>query len=201
MSGILRFNINIPEEVALQRDTGRHVQGRYGEQVMYSLADGRVMYVPPYVEQRIIDLAIAPGEPFEICKAEANDGPRRWIEWHVRRTEEPRQPNESPNFPATAAPSSGYPQIHRNGSTNGHTQTRSHVVSSIVYPALPVPADSNGGSTMEVALREAVSIARRVEGEAAESNYCIRFNNEDIRAIGVSLFIQLTREEGFRWQH
>jgi len=75
MSGILRFNTNIPEEISLQRDMGRHVQGRYGEQVMYSLADGRVMYVPPYVEQRIEDLVIAPGEPFEICKTETTDGP------------------------------------------------------------------------------------------------------------------------------
>ena len=54
---------------------------------------------------------------------------------------------------------------------------------------------------MEIALREAVAIARRVEAEAASDSYFIRFNNEDIRAIGVSLFIQITREEGFRWQH
>jgi len=53
---------------------------------------------------------------------------------------------------------------------------------------------------METALHEAVAIARRVESAAAGNNYFLHFNNEDIRAIGVSLFIQLTREGGFRWQ-
>ncbi len=60
--------------------------------------------------------------------------------------------------------------------------------------------NGQGASAMEIALNEAVAIARRVEGEAAASDYFVRFNNEDIRAIGVSLFIQLSREGGFRWQ-
>jgi hypothetical protein len=38
--------------VALQSEAGKHVEGRYGEQVMFSLLGNRVMYVPPYVERR-----------------------------------------------------------------------------------------------------------------------------------------------------
>ena len=53
---------------------------------------------------------------------------------------------------------------------------------------------------MEVALSEAVAIARRVENEAASQNYFVRFSNEDIRAIGVTIFIQMSREGGSRWQ-
>ena len=35
---------------------------------MYSLLDNRVMYVPPYVEQRFQELAIGAGEPLLLCK-------------------------------------------------------------------------------------------------------------------------------------
>jgi hypothetical protein len=63
--------------------------------------------------------AIDGGEPFEIAKAEIRNGNQRWIEWQVRRIEEPQQPVESGNFPAAAASESGLPQNHRNGSTNG----------------------------------------------------------------------------------
>ena len=52
---------------------------------------------------------------------------------------------------------------------------------------------------MEIALSEALSIARKVEAEAAAENYLIRFTNEDIRAIGVTIFIQMSREGGPRW--
>src|ERR1017187_192403 len=42
-NGILRFNTNSPVEVALRWDNGKRVEGRYGEQVMYSLEGDRVM--------------------------------------------------------------------------------------------------------------------------------------------------------------
>src|SRR4051812_17668980 len=117
-NGILRFNTNAPVEVALRRDDGKRVEGRYGEQVMYTLDDDRVMYVPPIVAQRIRELGIRAREAFEICKAELREDNRRWIEWRVKRIEEPRQPGESPNAPEAAATVlNGNAQNHRNGST------------------------------------------------------------------------------------
>jgi hypothetical protein len=44
---ILPFHLNVPAEVILERPEGTLVQGRYGDRVMFSLADGRVIYVPP----------------------------------------------------------------------------------------------------------------------------------------------------------
>ena len=103
MSDILRFNTNTPVEVALRWEDGREVEGRYGLQVMYTLADQRVIYVPPIVAQQIRELGIRQGERFEICKAEARQGERRWIEWQVRRLESPQQPASSGNGTAAAA--------------------------------------------------------------------------------------------------
>lgn len=50
---ILPFRLNVPAEVTLERPEGTLVQGRYGDRVMFSLADGRVMYVPPFVASKI----------------------------------------------------------------------------------------------------------------------------------------------------
>lgn len=90
MNEVVRFPINTPVEVTLQCETGKHVEGRYGDQVMYSLLDNRVMYVPPYVEQRFRELAIGAGEPLLLCKKEVKDNNRNRTEWSIRRV--PEQP-------------------------------------------------------------------------------------------------------------
>ena len=94
MNEVVKFPINTPVEVTLQTEAGKPVEGRYG-QVMYSLLGDRVMYVPPYVEQRFQELAIGAGEPLLLCKREVKDGNRNRIEWSVRRA--PPQALASPN--------------------------------------------------------------------------------------------------------
>ena len=91
MKEVVKFPINTPVEVTLQFQTGKPVESRYGGQVMYSLLDNRVMYVPPYVEQRFQDLAIGAGEPLLLCKREVTEGNRTRIEWSVRRAPQPPQ--------------------------------------------------------------------------------------------------------------
>jgi hypothetical protein len=56
---ILPFHLNIPAEITLERPEGTLVQGRYGDRVMFTLADGRVMYVPPFVASKIQAEAVA----------------------------------------------------------------------------------------------------------------------------------------------
>ena len=90
MNEVVKFPINTLVEVTLQCEAGKHVEGRYGDQVMYSLLDNRVMYVPPYVEQRFRELAIGAGEPLLLCKKEVKEGNRNRIEWSIRRA--PQQP-------------------------------------------------------------------------------------------------------------
>jgi type I restriction-modification system DNA methylase subunit len=47
------FQTNVPESMALAFNDGITVEGRYGDQVMYTLEDERVMYVPPIVQEQI----------------------------------------------------------------------------------------------------------------------------------------------------
>jgi hypothetical protein len=65
---ILRFQPNVPIRVALQSLEGLMVEGRYGNRMMFTLMDGRVMYVPPIVATKIEAEGIAAGERFELCK-------------------------------------------------------------------------------------------------------------------------------------
>src|SRR5450759_5630696 len=102
MKEIVKFEINTPVEVALKTAVGERVQGRYGEQVMYSLLDNRIMYVPPYVEQRFRELAIGAGEPLLLCKREVKEGNRNRTEWSVKRA--PQQLSMSANGTAAADP-------------------------------------------------------------------------------------------------
>ena len=84
---ILRFEGNTPVQVALKYDGGRDVDGRYGPQVLYTLADGRLMYLEPKAARRIDELKITAGESFSICKREATNGNKRKVEWEVKRLE------------------------------------------------------------------------------------------------------------------
>jgi hypothetical protein len=83
MSEKVQFQTNVSIDVALKYNDGKEVTGQYGDQVLYTLTDGRVMYVPPIVKKKIDELGIGRGELFTITKAEKKNGTRRTIEWVV----------------------------------------------------------------------------------------------------------------------
>ena len=117
MKETVKFPINTPVEVTPQDEVGKRVEGRYGEQVMYSLLGNRVMYVPPYVEQRFQELAIGAGEPLLLCKQ--RDG-RNQTEWSVKRA--PQQLSMAPSGseaapPAGLVPPSGPQPVRRSSGT------------------------------------------------------------------------------------
>jgi hypothetical protein len=198
MKDVVRFAVDTPVEVTLRFETGKHVEGRYGDQVMYSLVDNRVMYVPPYVEQRIRELAIGTGEPVLLCKQAKTDGNRKWVEWSVRRA--PQQPVPSRNVTAAAETVPSETQNHANGSTNGKANGYANAPAPKPVAVVPNGITGPGMTAMEMALNGAAEIAQRVEGRAAANSYSLRFSNEDIRAIALTIFIQATREGGVRWQ-
>src|ERR1035437_2125835 len=105
MREVVKFPINTPVEVTLQDETGKRVEGRYGDQVMYSLLDNRVMYVPPYVEQRLQALAVWVDEPLVLCKQQVKEGTRNKTQWSVKRApQQPYAPANENAFADAAAP-------------------------------------------------------------------------------------------------
>jgi hypothetical protein len=158
-----------------------------------------VMYVPPIVAHQIRELGIRARETLEICKAELREENKRWIEWRVRRIEEPRHPQGLRNVPEAAASALNKDaQNHRNGSTH-QTQKPLDLHASSDGTLLPVPVTGAGITAMELAMSGATEIAQRVESRARMRNYSLQFTSEDIRAIGLTMFIQAMRERGVTW--
>jgi hypothetical protein len=88
---IVRFQINTPAEIILGSPQGTVIESRYGDQVMFTLADGRIMYVPGIVATRIQDHGIRAGEPFDLCKILVKNGRRRSVDWLVKRRDSSEQ--------------------------------------------------------------------------------------------------------------
>ena len=65
---ILRFQPNIPTQVALQSSQGIVVEGRYGNRMMFSLVDGRVMYDPRLWPPRSRPKGLPPGSVSSCAK-------------------------------------------------------------------------------------------------------------------------------------
>jgi len=63
MAAILKFEINKPETISLMFPDGKNIVNKFNvEQVMFTLTDGRIMFVTPDVAQRIRLLDVKPGQ-------------------------------------------------------------------------------------------------------------------------------------------
>ena len=104
---VVEFPNDVPVTVALKYPQARTVSSQYGERFMFSLADGRIMFLDPEVGHKISSLAINVGENFTITrKRDAQKGPAT-ATWDVARVTG-EQPNgtlvlaASPKPPASA---------------------------------------------------------------------------------------------------
>jgi hypothetical protein len=183
------FEANVPVTATLAYADGLKVQGRFGDQVMYSLTDGRVMYVPPLVRDKLVELGIRQNEPFNICRAERREGNRRFVDWVV-------QPNHSGSpgvsayarhdVPESPANGDGSARIKSNGSGSGNGK-----------PASAIAAGA-AESTLRAALMASIDAALAAEQYASSHGLSVRFGSEDLRAMALSLFIQHARDGGVR---
>jgi hypothetical protein len=77
---VVEFPPNAPVTVALKYSQGRTISGQYGERVMFTLTDGRVMFLAPEVAGRIESLGINVRESFTITRGPTgqNGAPGNW---------------------------------------------------------------------------------------------------------------------------
>jgi hypothetical protein len=181
MSDKVQFQTNIPVEVALKYGDGKEVNGQYGDQVLYTLTHGRVMYVPPIVKRRIEELGIGQGELFTLTKAEKKNGTRRTIEWVVAAGERGEKP---PRGNVKAANSERPVQQHNgaavSGNGNGHRANSNSDSKGFLV--------TNHGQLLLQWLAAAVDVAAATERYAAASRVELQFNNEDLREIGLRIY-------------
>ncbi len=98
---VVEFASNVPVTVSLKYGQGKTVSSQYGERVMYSLVDGRVMFLDLATASQIEHLAINVQESFTITKRPGlNGGP---VTWEVARIAG-EQPNGTLLVPAFDTP-------------------------------------------------------------------------------------------------
>lgn len=97
---IIRFQINIPQELHLNSVEGRIVESQFGgQQHMFSAAEG-AFYVSDKVGVILTDqfrkLGVKAGDRVEITKAEVGVGPGRKTQWIVSIASDAAEPPEEP---------------------------------------------------------------------------------------------------------
>ena len=217
---ILRFQTNVPTQVVLQSCQGIVVEGRYGNRMMFSLVDGRVMYAPPIVATKIEAEGIAPGERFELCKAQIKNGHGRSVEWALRRLDPEEQLVEvAPDAPGRetnlerdlrvsveranakkassespeSPPPAPAPAIASDGNGNGAGEN--------TVTASPVPVATQNEqpqprplTKLEHALKTAISAAYNAEKYGSELGYVVRFDADAIKSMAITVLINMSGE-------
>src|ERR1700736_1364463 len=114
MAETIKFPTNIPVELQLKFDTGLECQSQFNgqDQVCYTLADDRRMYLSPAVARKIADLGIVRAVPFTICKREKQVGMRKTIEWEVALLEAPATNGGDQTSTAAATEAPAVKQSH-----------------------------------------------------------------------------------------
>jgi hypothetical protein len=184
------FEANVPVTATLAYADGLKVQGRFGDQVMYSLTDGRVMYVPPMVRDKLVELGIRQNEPFAICRAERRQGNQRFVDWVV-------QPDESAAPAQSATAHSDTPSLPVNGGSGARVKTNGNGNGN-GKPASTPASSGAAGTALRAALTASIDAALAAEQYASAHGLSIRFGSEDLRAMALSLFIQHARDGGVR---
>src|SRR5271165_3153530 len=145
------FEANVPVTATLAYADGLKVQGRFGDQVMYSLADGRVMYVPPIVRDKLVELGIRQHEPFGICRAERREGNRRFVDWVVQPDgswapgQSATTHSDTPGSPVNGEGARVKPNGNGNGNGNGKPasgSTDSGTAEAVLRTALTASIDA-----------------------------------------------------------
>ena len=119
MSEIVRPEWNVPVECVLKFDQGVPVEGKFGDQVLYTLADDSRLYVQPSVARQIEQLGIRRGMPFVLCKRKSG----RSVAWEITPKEMPASGAATPapaQQPTKPAVSNGVVGSYVNSSRNGH---------------------------------------------------------------------------------
>jgi hypothetical protein len=208
MAEYLRFSTNIPEEVALRFPEGKQVQSKIeggADQMMYSLADGRVMYVPLHVGERIRELHIGQGERFSLVKAEVKNGNRKGIEWQVKRVDPAPQP-ATPTAPQATKPEGTAAQpvtpagVQSQPNTNGNGAAPPVNGNGTAKANAAAPIKASFAAAAEEFMVTAIEAARKAEEYAASHSCSIRFTSEDIQGLASTLFIQAAREGWLTWR-
>ena len=172
-----------PEAIALKYGDGKPVTSTYnGDQVMFTLMDGRRWFADLYVAEKIAGMKLQPGEVFEVAKTETRRGNQRIVQVEITAPVKPAPVNGADSSRQIAATPSPLQHQHPNGSVPSH-------------PTPVAPMNGNGETSaaqLTRCYRSAVDIALNAMAYAKEQGLLITPDFADIRALAATLAISET---------
>lgn len=172
---ILKLEPDTPHTLTLKYPAGRQVEGVYGPQLLWTLANGDRLYTPLQVGPQIEALGIRPGEPFVLTKRRNG----RAFNWIASRTTDFSPANEG-----CFAKSPDNIGAHDKPAPAHKTPAPAH--SGPPAPAIEhTPAITP--ARLQAALTAAIRAAAAVEAHAAALGYSCKFSSADISAMGLSV--------------
>ena len=213
----IKFETNVPQTVTLQYREGKLVDGRFGEQVMFSLEGNLLMYLGLSVAQKVNMLEPAVGESFVICKRGSGQKgqPVRWDVWLSPETEKCRAAKENPDAAWTSRPTPRPPASHLPSELESQLNASLEIQKLRRANAVPIerqPPAEGSGTNGPVSLPRAVpapltaqSWADRlvlktdalIDAYAACLDHADRHGNrvkpDDVRALLTTVYIAMTK--------
>ncbi len=206
MAESLKLKTNVPETIALQFAEGLPTSSQFGgDQVMFTLTDGRKLYVAPIVAKKISDAGIGARQVFSICKRESAEGNRRVVRYEIETAscvqhEAVSNANAASNSKLTSTPPSysfagnAARAIH---AVAAPAQVMAGPAAGAASPAFvpaPAPQDSAAVEFMKLAGRGAIDAVVSTEEYARARGLSeFVFDSLSVQKIMVSLYIDLRK--------
>lgn len=189
MADILRFEPNVPEDLVLKFDKGKEVQGQHGADILFTLTDGRIVFVPIETAEEMERLRIRKGLPFRITKRTVRGS--KAFDWKVERLDalenqlrdsidDVKSGQRPGSSPAATSPIASVTPITK-GASNSPQNT-------------PATTMTIASQVLAGALIAAIDAAAYAERYAESKSMEMAFGEESIRALACTLYIQHAKD-------
>jgi hypothetical protein len=172
----IRLESNKPQIIAFKHLDPEQVQGHSGPELKWTLSDGKSLYTPVEFRDRIKALKVELGQKVKV--------ERRGKTIYAAHVPDLRGGQTAARV-LQNAPELGEPEASIPLSRPVHETTKQE--------SLP-PMRKTPQTALAIALQTAVSAAAIAEKHAESLGYSCRFSSSDIRAMGISVLIGMTRD-------
>lgn len=178
---MIEFPPNTPVTVALKYGQGKTISSQYGERIMFTTVDNRVMFLDFEVAEQIIQLGVNVREPFLITQQwdGRKDSPRIW------KVERPPAPVPAMRDRASANPAG----------LAGEQPDGTFAVPKLAPPAAMPKPPARATSANSSLVNEANALVDAFAEVLARAltTYEGRIKPDEVRALLISAYIQRTK--------
>lgn len=182
----LKLRVGVPAIIALQNTTGKIKESSIPNapsDVMFTLCDGRVAFLPMNVADRIRQAGIQAGQSFEILKASMYD-------FRLKKIGAGSAAETAPPAIAQTTTSAAQSATPRNGNGNAPPPpplpARPPAAAPPSLPAAPTPTATN---QLMGCFMQAIDAIQEAQLYANRKGLGITFSSEDVRATAISCWI------------